>query len=107
MNNDSITDTFDIIPYAENLLNSNKNTDFDYRDINFLPNYLAKNIGKWVKVEHLIGNNLVSHIGQLVASGIDYIVLKLEGNNVTTVICNLKDIRFITVIYTKNTHLLK
>lgn len=107
MNNDSLTDSFDIIPYAENLLNSNKGSDAYYRDMNFLPNYLSKNIGKWVKVEHLIGQNLVSHIGQLIASGIDYIVLKLEGNNVATVICNLKDIRFITVIYNKNTQLLK
>lgn len=91
-----------IIPYAENLLSSYSNNDS-----NFLPNYLSKNIGKWVKVEHLIGNSLVSHIGQLIASGIDYIVLKLEGGTLATIVCNIKDIRFITIIYSKNTNLLK
>lgn len=107
MINNALTENYDIIPYAENLLNNNKGSVADYGEMNFLPNYLSKNIGKWMKVEHLIGSSLVSHIGQLIASGVDYIVLKLEGNNVATVICNLKDIRFITVIYNKNTLMLK
>ena len=97
----------DIIPRAQRLLsNSQVHSDF-LNNSTFLPEYLAKNIGKWIKVEHLVGNNLISHIGQLISSGIDYIVLKLEGDTLATVVCNTKDIRFITVIYDRNTKNLK
>ena len=98
---------FDIIPYAEKLLSDN-NSDFSImQNMSFLPMYLSKNIGRWIKVEHVIGDTLVSHIGQLISCGADYIVLKSNSDILTTIICNIKDIRFITVIYENNSHLLK
>ncbi|MBE6729720.1 MAG: hypothetical protein E7568_05765 [Ruminococcaceae bacterium] len=97
---------YGIIPYAENLL-KNSTEQITDSSLAFLAQYLSKNIGKWVKTEHLIGDKIVTHIGKLINVGIDYMVLRLEGNAVATVVCNIKDIRFITIIYDKNTNFLK
>lgn len=106
MDNYLLNSDNDIIPYAENLLRTNINLN-ELSELSFLPSYLTKNIGKWMKVEHLIGGSLISHIGQLISTGVDYIVLKLESDTVTTVVCNMKDIRFITIIYDRNIKSLK
>lgn len=92
----------DIIPYAEQLLSNYT----DYSDIinndAFLPAFLIKNIGRWMKVELLYGDTPITHIGKLYKVGIDYIVIQKESRNTTTVIINIKDIKLITVIYDTN-----
>lgn len=92
----------DIIPYAEQMLSSYT----DYSDMMnndaFLPSFLSKNIGRWMKVEHYFGNNIETHIGRLFKVGIDFMVLQLADKNPTTVVCNTKDIKFITIIYDTN-----
>ena len=91
-----------IIPYAEQMLGNYT----DYSDMMnndaFLPSFLGKNIGRWMKVEHYLGNNIETHIGRLFKVGIDFLVLQLNAERPTTVVCNLKDIKFITIIYDTN-----
>lgn len=92
----------DIIPYAEQLLSNYT----DYSDIinndAFLPAFLLKNIGRWMKVELLYSTTPVTHIGRLYKVGVDYIVLQLESASAATLICNIKDIKLITIIYDTN-----
>lgn len=106
MDNYLMKSSNDIIPYAENLLKREQTAISETNSLPFLPSYLSKNIGRWVKVEHFLGNELVSHIGQLISVGLDFIVLKIDSNTLATVVCNTKDICFITIIYNKNTEYL-
>ncbi len=106
MDNYLMKSSNDIIPYAENLLRSEQSVDLKDNSLPFLPSYLSKNIGRWVKVEHFLGNEFVSHIGQLISVGIDFIVLKIDSSTLATVVCNIKDICFITIVYNKNTEYL-
>ncbi len=92
----------DIIPYAEQLLSNYT----DYSDIinndAFLPAFLLKNVGRWMKVQLLYGNSPVTHIGRLYKVGVDYMVLQLEASTAATLICNIKDVKLITIIYDTN-----
>ena len=92
----------DIIPYAEQMLSGYT----DYSDIisndAFLPAFLLKNTGRWMKVQLLYGNTPVTHIGRLYKVGVDYIVLQIEASAAATLICNIKDIKLITIIYDTN-----
>ena len=92
----------DIVPYAEQLLSGYT----DYSDIKnndaFLPAFLLKNTGRWMKIELLYGNTPVTHIGRLYKVGVNYIVLQLEASSAATLICNIKDIKLITIIYDTN-----
>ncbi len=92
----------DIIPYAEQLLSNYT----DYSDIinndAFLPAFLLKNTGRWMKVELLYSTTPVTYIGRLYKVGVDYIVLQLQSPTAATIICNIKDIKLITIIYDTN-----
>ena len=92
----------DIVPYAEQLLSGYT----DYSDIinndAFLPAFLLKNTGRWMKIELLYGNTPVTHIGRLYKVGVNYIVLQLDYSSAATLICNIKDIKLITIIYDTN-----
>ncbi len=79
--------------YGENYLTEIMNNDL------FLPAYLSKNLGKWMKLEMLMGNQLTEKIGQLIKVGAGYVVLKLNTNPVSTVVCDLKCIKIVTIIY--------
>ncbi|MBR2043730.1 MAG: hypothetical protein IJ946_05255 [Clostridia bacterium] len=89
----------EILPLAEQMLNSY----VDYSDIltndAFLPSFLSKNIGRWMKVEHYLNGKEVTHIGKLFKVGLDFLVLQLNSDRPATTICNLKDVKFITIIY--------
>ncbi|MBQ8648895.1 MAG: hypothetical protein IJ470_02365 [Clostridia bacterium] len=64
----------------------------------FLPAYLTKNIGKPVKIEFQIGDNLETRVGRLISVGASFIELKLI-KQCTTMICDLHSIKFVTVIH--------
>ena len=66
----------------------------------FLPGYLKRHIGKWMRVEFLLGGNLVRRVGQLIDVGASFIVLKMYEAN-TTMVCDLYSIKFITILYDK------
>lgn len=78
---------------TENYLTEIMNNDL------FLPAYLSKNLGKWMKIEMLMGNQLTEKIGQLIKVGAGYVVLKLNTNPVSTVVCDLKCIKIVTIVY--------
>lgn len=78
---------------TENYLTEIMNNDL------FLPAYLSKNLGKWMKLEMLMGNQLTEKIGQLIKVGAGYVVLKLNTNPVSTVVCDLKSIKIVTIVY--------
>lgn len=64
----------------------------------YLPAYLSNNIGRWVRVDFLIGNNLEQEVGILMEVGASYIVLKsLEPD--TIIVCDMFSIKFVTIIY--------
>lgn len=64
----------------------------------YLPAYLSNNIGRWVRVDFLIGNNLEQEVGILMEVGASYIVLKsLEPD--TVIVCDMFSIKFVTIIY--------
>lgn len=78
---------------TENYLTEIMNNDL------FLPAYLSKNLGKWMKIEMLMGNQLTEKIGQLIKVGAGYVVLKLNTNPISTVVCDLKCIKIVTIVY--------
>ncbi len=84
----------------ENTANASDNylTQMMNNDL-FLPAYLSKNLGKWMKIEMLMGNSLTEKIGQLIKVGAGYVVLKLNTNPVSTVVCDLKCVKIVTIIY--------
>lgn len=63
----------------------------------FMPAYLSEQIGKWMRVEFLIGNHLTDRVGRLIEVGASYIVLQLLDPN-TTLLCDLFSIKFVTII---------
>ena len=83
-------------------LNGITNNEMANLEIPFLHSFLSENKGKWMKLELLLGNNLVSKIGQLIKVGANFAVLKLDTNPVSTLVCDLKSVKFITIIYTNN-----
>ena len=64
----------------------------------YIPAYLRHQIGRWMRVEFLIGNVIEEKVGQLLDVGASYIILKMLEPS-TTMLCDLYSIKFITIIY--------
>ncbi len=67
----------------------------------YIPAYLRHQIGRWMRIEFLIGNILEEKVGQLLDVGASYIILKMLEPS-TTMLCDLYSIKFITIIYDVN-----
>lgn len=67
----------------------------------YIPAYLRKQIGRWVRAEFLVGKSIVEKVGQLIEVGTEYIILKLL-EPATTMLCDVSSIKFITIIYDAN-----
>ena len=63
-----------------------------------LHSFLTNHIGKLAKIEFLIGNKVETKTGILFNIGKEYIVLKPFKSN-ATIVCDIKTIKFITVIH--------
>lgn len=109
-NTDSKNNSLSILPdeslFKQRMLSVNSDDTYESEYIPdimkndiFLPAFLSKNMGRWVKAELLIGNSLVPKIGQLIKVGAGFIVLKLNTNPVSSVVCDINSIRFVTIIY--------
>jgi hypothetical protein len=69
------------------------------QDINYTQGYLRQQIGKYVKVEFLIGTNmLVDREGTLVDVGISYIILR-EPETDDLVLADIYSIKFVRIYY--------
>ena len=66
---------------------------------NLFHGYLGKNLGRWMKIEADIGGNIITKIGQLIKVGTGFIVLKLNTNPVSSIICETGCIKFVTILY--------
>ncbi len=63
----------------------------------FLPAYLTKQIGKWVRVDFLIGGGIEQRVGILEEVGASYIILNVI-EPATLLVCDLFSIKFVTVV---------
>ena len=67
----------------------------------YIPAYLRHQIGRWMRVEFLVGNIIEEKVGQLLDVGASYLILKMLEPS-TTILCDLYSIKFITIIYYVN-----
>lgn len=86
-----------------NFDNFNLNLPYDIEEYHkpkreYMTEYLKKHIGKMVKLEFSFGTCLEIRIGQLVEVGDKYVVLKLY-RPATTILCDLSDIKFVTIAH--------
>ena len=75
----------------------NRNLPIELRNTAYMPAFLSKHIGKLVRVELLLGNQLISRTGILMTVGAGFIVLRSKNN--ATLICESSSIRFVTIIH--------
>ncbi|MTI46898.1 hypothetical protein [Sporosalibacterium faouarense] len=68
-------------------------------DPNYLQGYLIKNIGRYVRIDFLIGTNtLIDRAGELLDVGIDFVVLR-ETETDDHDVCDLYSIKFVKIFY--------
>lgn len=61
-----------------------------------MPDFLAMHIGKYVRVDFLIGNNIIDRTGRLVKVSASCILLKAsDGNNI---LCDTSSIKFAEIM---------
>lgn len=75
----------------------NKNLPESLKNTAYMPAFLAKHIGKLVRVEFLLGHELHQRIGILMTVGAGFIVLRSKNN--ATLVCEADSIRFVTIIH--------
>lgn len=66
-------------------------------NIEYIPGYLANNIGKNVRAEFVIGTQYVDKTGKLVEVGVNYFVLQ-DVNSRTNIMCDLYSVKFVTIL---------
>ncbi|MDP4109160.1 MAG: hypothetical protein Q8878_03925 [Bacillota bacterium] len=67
-------------------------------DIDYIPGYLASNIGRNMRAEFIIGTNqYADRTGRLVRVGANYFVLE-DVNSRTLIMCDLYSVKFVTII---------
>lgn len=67
------------------------------KDISYTQGYLRSNMGKYVKIEFLIGTNmLIDREGIIVDVGISYVVLRESGTN-DLLMCDIYSIKFVRI----------
>lgn len=75
----------------------NRNLPVELRNTAYMPAFLSKHIGKLVRVEHLLGGQLISRTGILMTVGAGFIVLRSKNN--ATLVCDSDSIRFVTIVH--------
>lgn len=63
----------------------------------FLPAYLSQFIGKWIRADFLIGNNIEERVGILHEVGASYIIIQAV-EPATLLVCDLYSIKFVKII---------
>ena len=107
MFNEDIDNGLSVLPdtslFKQKMMQTNQNENLYNKNILnddlFLPGFLSKNLGRWMKVESVVGNSIVTKIGQLIKVGAGFIVLKLNTNPISSVVCEMGCIKFVTILY--------
>jgi hypothetical protein len=69
------------------------------QDINYTQGYLKTQIGRYVKIEFLIGTNmLIDREGTLIDVGISYVIIR-EPETDDLVLCDIYSIKFVRIYY--------
>ncbi|RKD27529.1 hypothetical protein SAMN02745883_00570 [Caminicella sporogenes DSM 14501] len=92
------------MPTPMTLPRSTGSADFEFepappiqKDINYTQGYLKTKIGKYVKIDFLIGSNMyVDKEGILEEVGISYVVLREAGTG-NELMCDIYSIKFVTI----------
>ncbi len=69
----------------------------------YIPAFLQQNIGKWIRLEMLIGNTLVNRVGRLETVGASFLVIRSPQSN-ASMLCDMYSIKFVTIIDSQNTN---
>lgn len=75
----------------------NRNIPENLKNTAYMPAFLAKHIGKLMRVEFYLGGSLQSRTGILMTVGAGFIVLRSQNN--CTLVCDSDSIRFVTIIH--------
>ena len=92
----------DTSKYPISIENPIKNNICKKKDNHSINTYLYSHIGKLVKIESLLGENIVCRIGTLFQVGDNFLVLKLKESCMTLMI-ELSSVKFITIIHDNDT----
>lgn len=82
-------------------LQNNENTPETLTNPIYIPGFLRQNIGRWMRVEFLIGNTMTDRVGVLTEVGASYILLHSIDPN-SYILCDLFAIKFVVIINTDN-----
>lgn len=63
----------------------------------YTPSFLRTQIGKIMRIEFLIGDNVTDRVGRLVAVGASYILLQAIDPG-STIMCDIYSIKFATIV---------
>jgi hypothetical protein len=85
-------------PQAISIYSAEENMPETMTNTAYIPAYLRHQIGRWMRIEFLVGNILEEKVGQLLDVGASYLILKML-EPATTMLCDLYSIKFITIIY--------
>ncbi|HOV69541.1 MAG TPA: hypothetical protein PLZ84_04400 [Clostridia bacterium] len=66
-------------------------------DINYIPGFLAANIGRTVRAEFVIGNAYIDKAGRLISVGTNYFILEEAGTGVQ-IMCDLYSVKFVNIL---------
>ncbi len=83
------------------LPHENKNVPHTLNNTAFMPAFLSRHIGKLIKVESLLGDRLETKVGVLMTVGAGYIVLRQLNNN-NTIVCEMRPIKYATIVHNNN-----
>lgn len=67
----------------------------------YVPGYLRQMIGKWVRLEMLVGSSIITRIGRLAEVGASFIVLQMADPR-ATMLCDMYSIKFVSIVNNAN-----
>lgn len=82
-------------------LQNNESTPETLTNPIYIPGFLRQNIGRWMRVEFLIGNTMTDRVGVLTEVGASYILLHSIDPN-SYILCDMFSIKFVVIINTDN-----
>lgn len=86
-------------PYSAPITPSTQQGPPPVTESDYIPGFLASNIGRNVKAEFIVGTSqYVEKVGKLIRVGVNFFVLQ-DINSRTNIMCDLYSVRFVTILY--------